>query len=187
MSHSAVLNNPRLSVKTQVLAMIGAVVGAVALPQICHLLGAALGIESSLGEILLPMHLTIILVGLLAGPYAGAAAGLLSPLLSFTISGMPAPAMLPFMMIELCGYGLSAGLLRNANMPSIVKVLISQFTGRAIRGIAILAAVYIFANDSIAISVIWKSILVGIWGLAFQWIFIPLIVYRVQNRKSNNA
>jgi uncharacterized membrane protein len=186
MSHSTVLNNQRLSIKTQVLATIGAVAGAVVLPQLCHFLGAVLGIGSSVGEMFLPMHLTIILVGLLAGPYAGACAGLLSPLLSFAISGMPIPAKLPFMMLELFGYGLSAGLLRNVNLPSLAKVLISQFAGRIVRAVAILAAVYLFANESMAVASIWRSIPVGIWGLAFQWIFIPLIVYRVEKRKRNN-
>lgn len=186
MSHSTVLSNPRLSIKAQVFATIGAVTGAVALPQLCHLLGSALGIRSAVGEMFLPMHLTIILVGLLAGPYAGACSGLLSPLLSFAISGMPVPAKLPFMILELFGYGLSAGLLRNVNLPSLAKVLISQFAGRIVRAIAILAAVYLFANESMPVASIWRSIPVGIWGLAFQWIFIPLVIYGVQKRKRTN-
>ena len=121
---------PRLSVKVQTIATLAAIVGAVAVPQVFHLLGAASGLGTSLGEAFLPMHLPIILVGLLAGPYAGAIAGLLGPLASFALSGMPGIVMLPFMMIELCGYGLSAGLLRNTKLPTFGKVVIAQIAGR---------------------------------------------------------
>ena len=94
-----------LSVKAQTLATIAAIVGAVAVPQIFHVLGRVSGLGTALGETFLPMHLPIILVGLLAGPYAGAIAGLLGPLASFALAGMPGIVMLPFMMIELCEIG----------------------------------------------------------------------------------
>ncbi len=71
------VEKPHLSVKVQTLATFAAIVGAVAVPQIFHTLGAISGLGTALGETFLPMHLPIILVGLLAGPYAGAIAGLL--------------------------------------------------------------------------------------------------------------
>lgn len=174
---------PRLSVKSQTLATLAAIVGAVAVPQIFHTLGAISGLGTALGEIFLPMHLPIILVGLLAGPYAGAIAGLLGPLASFALSGMPGIAMLPFMMIELCAYGLFAGLLRNVKLPTIAKVVTVQIVGRAIRAAAILLAVYAFGNESVRIASIWMSIATGIFGLVLQWVLLPLIVYRVENLK----
>lgn len=173
----------RLSVKAQTLAALAAIVGAVAVPQIFHALGAVSGLGTSLGETFLPMHLPIILVGLLAGPYAGAIAGLLGPLASFGISAMPSAVMLPFMMIELCAYGLFAGLLRNVKLPTIAKLLAVQIAGRAVRAAAILLSVYAFGNESINAAVIWKSIGTGLFGLALQWALIPLIVYRVENLK----
>lgn len=175
----------RLSVKTQTLATIGAIVAAVVLPQLFHLMGAASGLGTALGEAFLPMHLPIILVGLLAGPYAGAISGILSPLVSFAFSGMPAAAMLPFMMIELCAYGLISGLLRNVNIPTILKVLITQFGGRLIRAAAILISVYALGNETVSASVIWMSVVTGIFGLALQWALIPLVVYRVENITKN--
>lgn len=175
----------RLSVKVQTIATIVAIIGAVAVPQLFHALGAVSGLGTSLGETFLPMHLPIILVGLLAGPYAGAVAGLLGPLASFAISGMPGAVMLPFMMIELCAYGLFAGLLRNVKMPTIAKVLVVQIGGRAIRAAAILLAVYAFGNESVRVASIWTSIGTGLFGLVLQWGLIPLIVYRVENLKKN--
>lgn len=182
MTDSAVLNKPKLSAKAQTIAAVTAVVAAVALPQIFHIMGAMSGLGTKLGEVFLPMHLPVILVGLLAGPYAGAASGLLSPLVSFGLTGMPTAAMLPFMMIELCVYGLVSGLLRNTRLPVIAKVLIAQISGRAVRAAAIAFAVYVLGSDKIPLSVIWTSISVGIFGLVLQWTFIPLAVYRIENR-----
>lgn len=181
------VEKPHLSVKVQTIATILAIAGAVAVPQLFHLLGAVSGLGTALGETFLPMHLPIILVGLLAGPYAGAISGLLGPLMSFALSGMPSAAMLPFMMIELCVYGLSAGLLRNVKIPTIGKVLTVQVAGRAVRAAAILIAVYAFSNDSIKVAAIWNSISAGIFGLVLQWTLLPLIIYRVENIKNKNT
>ena len=179
------IEKPRLSVKVQAIATLSAIVGAVAVPQIFHALGAVSGLGTSLGEAFLPMHLPIILVGLLVGPYAGAIAGLLGPLASFALSGMPGAMMLPFMMIELCIYGLTAGLLRNVKLPTIVKVVIAQIAGRAVRAGAILLAVNVFGSQ-INVSTIWTSIATGLFGLALQWALLPLIVYRVENLKRHD-
>lgn len=183
MANTMTLEKPRLSFKVQTIAALLAIIGAVAVPQIFHALGDVSGLGTALGETFLPMHLPIILVGLLAGPYAGAVAGLLGPLASFALSGMPGVVMLPFMMIELCAYGLFAGLLRNVKLPVIAKVLIAQIAGRVIRAAAILVAVYALGNESVRVASIWTSISTGIFGLVLQWSFIPLLVYRVENLK----
>lgn len=173
-------SNP--SIKAQTIAAAAAVVGAVAVPQIFHLLGVASGLGTSLGETFLPMHLPILLVGLLAGPFAGAVSGLLGPLASFLMTGMPGSAMLPFMMLELFGYGLFAGLLRNAKMPSIAKVLLAQLGGRAVRAAAVLISVYALGNTAVGVASIWKTVVTGLFGLVLQWTLIPLIIYRVEHR-----
>ena len=69
--------------------------------------------------------------------------------------------MLPFMMIELCAYGVFAGLLKDVKIPTIAKVLIAQIAGRAVRGI-------------------FTSILTGLFGILLQLIIIPLAVYRLK-------
>lgn len=177
-----VIKKEKVSVKFQTLATLFAIVSAVAFPQICHTAGAAMGVHNALGEILLPMHLPIIFTGLLAGPYAAAIAGFLSPLVSFYLTDMPSFVMLPFMMIELFGYGLSAGLLKNVKMPSILKVLTSQIAGRLIRAAAICIAVYAFGSQ-VAISTIWMSIPKGIIGLSLQWLLIPIVLKFIEKLK----
>ena len=178
------MEKTRLSVKVQTLAAIAAVAGAVAVPQIFHALGAAFGAGTALGETFLPMHLPILLVGFLAGSYAGAAAGLFGSLVSFALSGMLGIAMLPFMMLELCVYGLAAGLLRNVKLPVIMKVLFAQIAGRAIRAIAIFAAVYGLGSENIPIASIWMSIGTGIYGILLQWALLPVIVHLVERMKN---
>lgn len=175
----------KLSFKAQTIWTVCSLILAVVIPQILHVIGAASGLGTSLGEVLLPMHLPIIFAGLAAGPVVGAVSGFFAPLISFALTGMPKIALLPFMMIELCAYGLSAGLLKNAKMPAILKVLSVQVIGRAVRAAAILIAVYAFSYGDIQVAVIWKSIVTGLLGLCLQWIIIPLAVYRTENFKKN--
>lgn len=177
------LKKPRLSVKAQTFATLVAIVSAVVLPELFHVVGAVSGSGSALGETFLPMQLPIILVGLLAGPYAGLIAGLLSPLISFGVTAMPAAVMLPFMMLELAAYGFVSGILSECRMPVIAKVLIAQIAGRVIRAAAILFGVYAL-NSKMNVSVIWTSIAVGLPGLILQWAFIPLIINRLENYKN---
>lgn len=171
------------SVRTQALATAAAVVGAVAIPQIFHVVGAISGLGTGLGEAFLPMHLPILLVGLLAGPYAGAVAGALGPLASFALSGMPGAAMVPFMVVELASYGLFAGLLRGTSMPTIGKVLLAQIGGRLVRAVAILVGVYAFGS-TVAVATIWTSIAAGLPGLILQWGLVPLIMFWVNHRSA---
>ena len=178
-------DKPRLSVKTQVIATFAAIVGAVVIPQLFHVMGAVSGLGTALGETFLPMHLPIILVGLLAGPYAGAIAGFFGPLVSFGLTAMPGAALLPFMMLELCAYGLFAGLLRNVKMPGIAKVVAVQVIGRVMRAVAILIAFYGIGSKAIPVSIIWTSIAVGVPGLVLQWCLIPLVDFRVNAIKKH--
>lgn len=182
MSTKIINSKSALSVKKQTLATLVAVVAAVALPQFFHMLGAASGLGTALGETFLPMHLPIILVGLLAGPYAGALAGAVAPAVSFALTGMPIAAMLPFMVIELAAYGFFGGLLRNVNMPSVAKVIAVQIAGRVVRMVAVLAAIYVLGNDSLNAMSVVTSIKTGLFGLVLQWTMIPLILYRVENK-----
>ena len=157
---------PKLSLGTKTAATLLAIVAAVVLPQLFHVIGAVSGQGTMLGVAFLPMHLPIIFVGLIAGPAVGAIAGAAAPLVSFLLSGMPMLAMLPLMMVELCAYGLVAGLLRGIKLPSLAKVVIAQLAGRVV------------LTAATAIAATWPSDLAaGLPGLALQWALIPLAAY----------
>ena len=165
--------------KSKTFAGLLAVAGALALPQLVHWLGAVSGMGSALGETLLPMHLAVILAGLFAGPLVGLAAGAISPAVSFFLSGMPAAAVLPFMTVELAGYGLAAGLLASVRMPAFFKLLIAQAAGRALRSAAVLISFYGFGGG-LPVASIWTSIVTGLPGIVLQWALVPLIVFWVE-------
>ena len=167
---------PKLSLGTKTAATLLAIVAAVVLPQLFHVIGAVSGQGTMLGVAFLPMHLPIIFVGLIAGPAVGAIAAA-APLVSFLLSGMPMLAMLPLMMVELCAYGLVAGLLRGIKLPSLAKVVIAQLAGRVVLTAATAIAVFAFGSSK-AIAATWTSDLAaGLPGLALQWALIPLAAY----------
>lgn len=180
---TSVIKKQKLSVKKQTAGAIIAIIFAVALPHIFHILGAQAEVGNALGNILLPMHLPVILSGFLVGPFAAGAAGLISPLLSYGLSGMPAAALLPFMMIELAVYGLCAGIFRNTSIPDTLKVLIVQIVGRTVRAGAILIGYY-GLGSAIRPEIIITSVKTGLIGMALQIVIIPLVIYRL--RKADN-
>jgi uncharacterized membrane protein len=150
------------------------VTAAVALPEVCHLLGRALGVQTALGEWLLPMHLPVMLAGMLWGPWVGVSCGLISPVVSFALTGMPGAALLPFMTVELAVYGLSAGLLSKTNLPTLLQVVLTQVAGRVARAAVLAAAIYGFGFDRLPISIVWTSITAGVAGIVIQWAVLPL-------------
>ena len=166
------------SVWRRVLLAMVVVTAAVALPQVCHLVGRQLGYGSALGEMLLPMHLPVMLAGMLGGPVTGLVCGVASPLISFALTGMPMPNMLPFMTVELAVYGLSAGLLRRTNLPSFAQVVLVQVAGRAVRALVLAVAIYGFGFAGLPISVVWTSIYAGLAGILIQWAVLPLPIWR---------
>ncbi len=170
-------------VRNKSITVLLAVAVSVLLPQLFHAVGAVSGLGAVLGSTFLPMHLPVLLAGLVAGPVVGAVAGAASPLLSFALSGMPAAAMLPFMMIELTGYGLAAGLLSKVNLPVFVKVVIAQFAGRLVRAAALLFAIYAVGNTGISLAQTWNIVLTGLPGILLQWALIPLLLYRLDGVK----
>ena len=167
------------SLRGKLILTLAAIVGAVALPQMIHLIGIASGVGASLGEILLPMHFFVLLAGLLAGPAVGAVTGACAPLISYLLSGMPREAVLPFMMIELIGYGLLAGLVSELRIHPFVKLVLAQLGGRVLRAGAVLIAVYGAGVSTVTVDSLRKALVSGILGILLQWCVIPLLLYRI--------
>ena len=77
---------------------------------LCVVLPIAFHAVPNGGATFLPMHIPILLCGMLCGWHYGVICGLLGPLLSCLLTGMPAMAILPAMMVECAVYGLVTGL-----------------------------------------------------------------------------
>jgi thiamine transporter ThiT len=185
MSQTLVLNKTTISNKA-LIATAAAVIASVALPQILHVAGVVSGSGPALGENLLPMQLPVLIAGLIAGPFVGVIAGILSPLLSSAISGMPGQAVLPYIMIELVGYGLAAGVLSKVKMPVFGKLLLAQVAGRILRTGAILIAVYGMGSHTLSLAGSWNYVVAGLPGIVLQWCLIPLIMVWIKNVKKDN-
>lgn len=188
MNNNAVksVDRSKMTIKAKTLALITALVAAVALPQLFHALGAVSGLGTALGESFLPMHLPVIIVGIIAGPAVGAVTGLFAPLISFALSGMPSAVVLPYMMVELCFYGLASGVLTKVKMPVILKVVLAQVIGRLARMAAVFAAVTFFENTSVTVSSVWSAVLTGLPGIILQLVLIPLLVFWWNSRRQND-
>ena len=109
------------------------VIAAVGLPSIAHLVGAPV-------RLLLPMHWPILLAGLVFGWRGGLLVGLLAPICSFAISGYPLPDILPAMTIELGGYGILTGFLKEKiHLNNFASIAIGLLAGRLVFIAAIFA------------------------------------------------
>lgn len=166
-----------VNMKSRTAAVLG-VAAAVILPQIFHAIGIISGTGAVPGTIFLPMHLPVMFIGLMYGAGAGAVCGILSPVVSMMLTGMPNIAMLPFMTAELAVYGFCTGYLNRFKMPDILKVLIAQAAGRAVRSAGALLAVY-FASGKIGAA--WNYIPQGLAGIVIQLCVLPLLVYRIKS------
>lgn len=158
-----------LRLRRQSFAVFLTLVGAVLLPQLVHAVGVLSGSGSRLGEILLPMHFPILLVGFLCGPAVGGIAGLLAPAVSFALTAMPGSAVLPYMMVELCVYGLAAGWLSRTKCPSPAGVLLAQIAGRLARVLALLLT-------GMPAGAVLSAARTGWIGILLQLALIPLLL-----------
>lgn len=151
---------------------------------LCIVLPISLHGIPNAGIVLSPMHIPVLLCGVICGPHYGLLCGILGPLLSAAISGMPGPAMLPGMVIELAVYGLVSGLLFEKLRPAslLLRMYISligaMLLGRAIAGIA-QALFLVGASYSWSL---WASayFITCFPGILLQLILIPIIYYALK-------
>lgn len=151
------------------------IVAAVLLPQIFHVIGVVSGTGATMGMALLPMHIPVLLAGYLFGPTVGFMSGALSPIVSFSISGMPGMAILPFMVIELGIYGLVSGLISGTKLNSFIQLIIVQIAGRIARAVSVIISICVFGNTTITYQAAYTFIMAGLFGIILQWAVVPFI------------
>ena len=139
---------------------------AVGLPSAAHLTGAPV-------RVLLPMHWPVILAGLVYGWRGGLTTGILSPVTSYLISGMPFPAMIFPMSLELGTYGLVVGLLRETrHLNPFLAAAVAIFAGR----IVFLATVlYTGSYSGTFPSYLQTALLPGLGAAVGQIVLLPLM------------
>ena len=78
---------------------------------LCVVLPIAFHVIPNAGSVFLPMHIPVLLCGLVCGWQYGLLCGVMGPLVSSVLTGMPAAAILPSMIVECGVYGCTAGLM----------------------------------------------------------------------------
>ncbi len=139
------------------------------------------------GPTFLPMHIFVLTAGLVFGWRAGLIVGVLTPLASYTLSGMPAVAVLPQIVIELSVYGMVAGLLREKfNLRISWALLGAMVAGRLAMLLAVLAVYVIIGRvfsplgpEASPFMAAWAAVKLGWPGLVIQLASIPFIVWMV--------
>ncbi len=138
---------------------------ALLLPAAAHLTGLPV-------QILLPMHWPVILVGLCYGWRSGAVVGLASPGVSFLFSGMPLPAILPAMTLELAAYGFFAGFFRESlRRSALLSTALSLVGGRVV---FVALAVATGAATAPFSDYLNAALLPGLWSAIGQFLLLPL-------------
>ncbi len=169
--------------KTRRMTTAGMLIAAgILLPYVCS---HAAGIP---GNVFLPMHIPVLLIGLLCGPLYGGVCGLFIPLLNTVLTGMPAPfPNLPMMMGELFAYGTASGLLLNKTRLGKVRfgvypaLLGALLAGRVVY--ALLFEAILLAVPDMKGATVVAAFLTGLPGILVQLLIIPPIVLSLTRKK----
>lgn len=144
----------------------------------------------SIGNMMLPMHIPVILCGFLCGGPCGAIVGLLVPLLRSVMFG--APVLLPTalaMSFELGTYGLLTGLLykrfRTVKGGIYISLLLAMLGGRCVWGVASYLIYHALGNVFT-----WKIFFAGAFlkavpGIVIQIVFLPILIARVRENEDS--
>lgn len=139
------------------------------------------------GTIFSPMHLPVLLCGLVCGPFFGAVSGILGPVFSSLITGMPGPAYLPNMVVELFAYGLVAGIfMKSVHTGHLyadlyISLVSSMIIGKIAAGAA---RALIFARGNYTFTAWFAGYFVKtLPGLLIQLALIPSIVFALEKAR----
>ena len=136
----------------------------------------------TIGNMLSPMHIPVLLCGLICGWKYGSAVGFILPLLRSMTFGMP--PMYPTaiaMALELMTYGLVIGLLYSRSrwqcVVALYRCLIAaMLAGRVVWGIAEIILLGIGGNTFTVQAFLAGAVLNAIPGIILQLVLIPAIM-----------
>ncbi len=135
----------------------------------------------SIGNMLLPMHIPVLLCGLICGWQYGGLVGLITPLLRHVIFGMPPMPGAISMAFELATYGLVIGLLYGLSRWKCIislyrSMIIAMLAGRIVWGIAQMAVLGVTGNGFTLQMFLAGAFLNAIPGIVLQLVLIPAIM-----------
>ena len=144
----------------------------------------------TIGQMLAPMHIPVLICGFICGWPWGLAVGFISPLLRFAIFGMPPimPAGIS-MAFELAAYGFITGFLykklpkKTSNI--YFSLFIAMIAGRCIWGLARIIIAGASGNAFTFSAFLAGAVTSAIPGIILQIILVPVLVMALDKAKLN--
>lgn len=149
---------------------------------LCLVLPIITGGIPTIGNMLLPMHIPVLLCGLICGWPYGLVIGFVAPLLRSVLFGMPPlfPTAIA-MCFELMTYGFVAGFLYNRSRWQCVialyrSMIASMVAGRLVWGVAQIVLLGLSGNAFTLQAFMAGALLNAIPGIVLQLLLIPAIM-----------
>lgn len=149
---------------------------------LCLVLPFVTGDIPTIGNMLLPMHIPVLLCGLLCGWQYGLVIGFVAPLLRSVLFGMPPiyPVALA-MAFELAAYGLIIGLVYTAlhkrGLAGLYgSLLVAMVGGRLVWGVAEVVLLGMAGNAFTLQAFLSGALLTAVPGIVLQLVLIPAVM-----------
>lgn len=143
----------------------------------------------SIGKMLAPMHLPVLLCGLLCGPIFGFAVGIVAAPLRFVLFGAPQMPNVLYMTAELAMYGLLSGLfqkiLPKRKICLYFSLLLSMIGGRIAYAYAFITINLSSAKsvEALIMPIITATVLTAWPGMIIQILVIPTLLIVLEKAK----
>lgn len=149
---------------------------------LCLVLPIITGGIPTIGNMLLPMHIPVLICGLICGWPYGLVIGFVAPLLRSVLFGMP--PMYPIaiaMSFELAAYGLIIGLLyarvrRQSIATLYASLLAAMVGGRLVWGLAEIVLLGMGGNAFTFQAFLSGALLTAVPGIILQLVLIPAVM-----------
>ena len=146
----------------------------------------------TIGALLSPMHLPVLIGGFILGPMYGLLLGVLTPFIRHLVFGMPPFPGYIFMVFELGTYGLVSGLLFHNVFKKVynyknvyLSLIIAMVAGRVMYGLVKFVFMkYILMTGEYTLALwIADTVTGSVPGIVIQLALIPYLVISLSKRK----
>ncbi|MBR6743809.1 MAG: ECF transporter S component [Clostridia bacterium] len=143
----------------------------------------------SVGKMLAPMHLPVLLCGLICGPIFGFAVGAIAAPLRFVLFGAPPMPNVLYMTSELAAYGLLSGIfsriLPRRKLSLYVSLILSMIGGRIAYAIIFISINLSNAKtvEALILPIISATVLTAWPGMILQIVIIPTLLIVLEKAK----
>ena len=143
----------------------------------------------SIGKMLAPMHMPVLLCGLLCGPLFGFAVGVVAAPLRFILFGAPQMPNVLYMTSELAAYGLLAGvfsrILPKRKLSLYISLILSMIGGRIAYAIIFICINLSNAKtvEALILPIVSATVLTAWPGMILQIVIIPTLLIILEKAK----